>query len=126
MKKIFRIISFSAVAVIMTALWNKGFVIPQDYLGVLRVVAVVGVIFYIIKPISKLILLPVNLLTMGLASSILCILLLHFANSRYGLVTIKPWDFPGISWNFIRIDKTHIGYIGNLVLSSVSVSSIIN
>jgi len=122
MKKIFRMIVFSALALFLTALWNKGFKVdftPEVFLKALLLVAVLN---YLIVPFSKLILLPLNILTLGLVSLLVYLLLFHFLLTRYSLVIIKEWLFPG----FWLIGKTNINYWQNVLLSALSVTTIIN
>lgn len=122
MKKIFRMIVFSGLALFLTALWNKGFQVsftPEVFLKALFLVAVLN---YLIVPISKLVLLPLNILTLGLVSLLVYFLLFHFLLTRYSLVIIKGWVFPG----FWLIGKTNINYWQNVLLSALSVTTIIN
>ena len=122
MKKIFRIVLFSALALFLTALWNKGFKIsftPDIFIKALLLVAVLN---YLIVPLSKLILLPLNILTLGMVSLLVYFLLFHFLLTRYSLVIIKDWTFPG----FWLIGKTSINYWQNVILSALSVTTVIN
>jgi len=125
-KKIFRMLIFSATAIYITSLWDKGFLLPESLIGFLKVTAVFAVVYYLIVPISKIILLPLNLITLGLVSFLVYVLLLHFASSNFSLLTIKPWTFPGFIWGGITVNKIYLSYFWNLVLSSVALSSIIN
>jgi len=70
MKKIFRMIIFSGVAIFITALWNKGFVIKADPLIYLKASLIIALVYYLITPISKIILLPLNIFTFGFVSVI--------------------------------------------------------
>jgi len=124
MKKIFRMIIFSALALIFTSFWNKGFQLnPSAFISATLVLAIV---FYLIVPLSKIVLLPLNIITLGLMSFLVYLAILHLISDAFHLFTITSWTFPGASILFVTIPKTHIPYIGNLVLSSVSISSIIN
>lgn len=124
MKKIFRMIIFSALALIFTSFWNKGFQInPSTFLTATLFLAFV---FYLIVPLSKIILLPLNIITLGLMSFLVYLAILHLSSDAFHLFTITSWTFPGASILFVNIPKTYIPYLGNLVLSSVSISSIIN
>ncbi len=122
MKKIFRMIVFSALALFLTTLWNKGFKVsfaPDIFLKALLLIAILN---YLIVPISKLILLPLNVITLGMVSLLVYFLLFHFLLTRYSLVVIKDWIFPG----FWLVGKTSINYWQNVLLSALSVTTIIN
>jgi len=122
MKKIFRMIVFSALALFLTALWNKGFKVDFTPAIFLKALLLVAILNYLIVPLSKLILLPLNILTLGLVSLVVYFLLFHFLMTRYSLVIIKDWVFPG----FWQIGKTSINYWQNVLLSAFSVTTIIN
>jgi uncharacterized membrane protein YvlD (DUF360 family) len=79
-----------------------------------------------VRLFMKIVFLPLNIITFGLFSFFIYIFCLHVLASGYGFFTIKPWEFEGFSSWVIVIPKTNITYISNLVLSSFSLSSIIN
>ncbi|MFA5136734.1 MAG: phage holin family protein [Patescibacteria group bacterium] len=126
MKKVFRMIVFSALALLLTSLWNKGFIISSSLSTFLVATISLALVFYIIVPISKIVFLPFNLLTLGFMSFLIYIVILHFYTWSFHLFEIRPWEFDGFRFGFVQIPATNISYLGNLVLSSLSISSIIN
>lgn len=116
MKKIFRMIIFTTIAIYVTSLWNKGFLINMNWQTFAKAVIIVAIIYYFIYPLSKLILLPLNVLTLGAVSAIILALLFYLFIARYDMIKIQPWVFRG----------TDINYLWNIVLSSLSISVIIN
>ncbi len=117
---------FSGFALLFTAWWNKGFIISYTPRDLLENALLIGILFYLIVPFMKIILLPLQFLTFGLISFIIAVLLLAFISSRFGLVEVKEWIFPGIQLMGVRIPKTQVSYIANLILSALSLSSVIN
>lgn len=126
MKRIFRMVIFSAAALFFTALWNRGFILPSNIGMFVTSVLALAFIIYIIIPISKVILLPFNIITLGLLSFIVFLLIFHFSTYHFHFFVVSAWDFPGFRFLFITLPPAHIPYWGNLVLSSVSISGIIN
>ena len=126
MKKILRKIIFAGIALYLTSLLNKGFILPKEPMVLLKLLAVFVVVYYLIIPISKIILLPLNILTLGLVSFLVYLLFFHLSSANFQLLTIGAWTFPGFKFSIINIGKTNINYFWNLILSSVSVSSIIS
>ena len=57
MKKLLRMIIFSGVAIFLTALWNKGFIVKDDPMIYLKAALIIAAVYYLIVPASKLILL---------------------------------------------------------------------
>ncbi|MDO8610598.1 MAG: phage holin family protein [bacterium] len=125
MKKITRMILFSSLALYITSLWNHGFSLPQNPLSFIKAALLIAILFYIIVPVSKLVLLPINILTMGLASVVLYCFLLYIISSQFALLHIAPWNFDGIKLGFI-IPRFTINYIFNILLSATSIATIIN
>jgi uncharacterized membrane protein YvlD (DUF360 family) len=110
----------------VTSFWDSGFILPIDSMGFVKAALALTILFVLVQPLMKVVFLPLNLITFGLFSFAVYIFFLHILASAYGLFTIKAWDFAGITLPFVTLPKTHISYMGNLVLSSFSLSSIIN
>ncbi len=116
MKKIFRMLVFSAAALYLTALWNQGFSIQADWLVYFKAALISAVIYYLIRPITKLVLLPLNIITMGLVSVAVYCLVFYFVTSFFSLIAIEGWVFQSIG----------ISQTANIFVSALSVSTIIN
>jgi len=117
---------FSAVALYLTSLWNEGFKVNFSPYIFVRTVLLVTFFYYLVIPISKIILFPVNLLTLGLLSTVLYFVLFYVFITRFSLVQIKPWEFTGLTFNGLAVKSMQINYPLNLLLSSISLSFIIN
>mgnify|MGYP000166421428 CR=1 FL=1 len=116
MKKIARMIFFSGAALYLTQLWNKGLIIEFDLRTLFFLVLGVAVLNYIINPILKMILFPLNIITFGSISLIIYFLLFHFLVQYFPVIKITNWVFQGY----------HISYLVNVGLIATSVSFIIN
>lgn len=126
MRHIFRIFIFSFFAMFITSYWNKGFILPSTALEFVKASLTLTVLFVLVQPLMKMVFLPLNLITFGLFSFVLYIFLLHILTSYYGLFSIHAWRFAGTSFFIVSVPQLNISYVGNLVLSSFSLSSIIN
>jgi uncharacterized membrane protein YvlD (DUF360 family) len=126
MKKIFRMIIFSGVAIFLTALWNKGFVIKSDPIIYLKAALIIAAVFYLVAPVSKMVLLPLNILTFGLISVIFYSVIFYLLLNRFNLINIKDWVFPGTKILGIELTKIKFSSTANIFVSSLSISTIIN
>ena len=126
MKKIFRMIIFSGIAIFLTAYWNKGFIIKLDPMIFLKASLMIALVYYLIIPVSKLILLPLNIITLGLFSTIFYALVIYFLLTNMSLISIKDWVFPGVKLFGITLGKINISSFYNIFISSFSISTIIN
>ncbi len=126
MKRIFRIFIFSLFALFLTSYWNKGFQLPGTTLDFVKAGFALTILFVIVRPLMKIVFLPLNILTFGLFSFFVYVFFLHVLSSWYGMFSIHAWQFPDLSFLIVHIPKTPVTYIQNLVLSSFSLSSIMN
>jgi len=126
MKKILRMIIFSGVAIFITALWNKGFIIKPDLTIYLKAVLVIAAVNYLVLPVSKIILLPLNIITLGLVSVVFYAFIFYFFLNHYNLIIIKEWIFPGVKLLGITLGEIKISGISNIFISAFSISTIIN
>lgn len=126
MKKIVRMLFFSGVALYLTALWNRGFLLHLEIFTFLKAALLVGLVYYLITTILKILLLPLNFVTFGLASVVFYVGLFYFIFSRFSIGQIQEWQFQGLNLWWIDVPKIQLNYWSNVIVSSFSVSTIIN
>lgn len=126
MKHVFRMIVFSVASIFLTSLWNKGFTIQPDPMTYLKASVLIAILYYLITPLSKIVFIPFNILSLGFLSVLVYFALFYFVFHFFPLIQIKEWIFPKTSIFGFSIPSFPINYWQNLILSSVSVSSIIN
>ncbi len=125
MKKIIRMIVFSGVGIYLTFLWNRGFIIHFDPFTFLETTLLVAIAYYLVIPIAKVILLPINILTFGLLSIALYALTFYALTNYTGFIQVHGWTFEGLTLLGVSIHKTRVDYLANLFLVSLSISVII-
>ncbi len=125
MKKIFRMIIFSCIALYLVSIINKGFLISTDLNTFFQTALLIAFAYYLVVPISKLILLPINIISFGLVSFGVFVLFIYILSSHFGLISIKDWVFQGGNFFGVTINPIVFNYSGNLVLSSLLISAII-
>ncbi len=126
MKKIFRMIVFSGIAIFLTSLWNKGFIVKLDPIIILKASLLIAAVYYLVLPISKLILLPLNIISLGLVSVVFYSAVLFFLFNRFDLIIVKDWTFSGLKIYNLTIGGMNISRTLNIFISSFSISTIIN
>jgi len=110
----------------VTSYWNRGFLLPPTSLEFVKAALALTILFTLVRPLMKIVFLPLNILTFGLFSFFLTVFFLHVLVSWYALFSIRSWQFDGLNLLIITVPKANISYVSNLVLSSFSLSSIIN
>jgi uncharacterized membrane protein YvlD (DUF360 family) len=125
-KKITRSLLFSALALLVTTYWNKGFIVPIKPDIIAEVILVTAVGYYLIIPVIKIILLPVNFLTFGFASTLVYVLFFYLMDTQINVIDVKQWVYVGFNWQFLTMPPITIPYAQNLLLIAVSVSYVIS
>ncbi len=118
---------FSATSLYLTSLWNSGFSINFEAKSFITITVAVAVLYYILTPLSKLLLFPLNLLTFGLFSIAVNSLLFYLIVSHFStIISIKEWSMPHIQFLFVNVGPAHLSATLNLVVCAVSMYIIIN
>ena len=92
MKLLFKLIILvvsNALALYVASKLIPGFQISTDYVGFLKIGAVLGIINTLVRPLVKLLSFPLILLTFGLFSFVINILLLYYTSSLFSFFTIN-------------------------------------
>lgn len=126
MKKILRSIVFSAISLYLTTLIVRGFIVKTDFKSYALAVLILAMVYYFVVPLTKLILLPLNILTLGLISTIAYIFIFNYVISYFGFVSIQSWSFPGANVYGFIIPKLGFNYLGTLITAAILYSGIIN
>jgi putative membrane protein len=96
MKKIFRNLIFYTLALYLVSLIIPGFDIKSDWRGLILCGATFALVFSLVNPVLKLLLLPLNVLTLGLfsfLSQVLTVYIYLWFFPEY--IKISSWFFKG-------------------------------
>lgn len=126
MKHLFRMVIFSGISLFLTTLIIKGFLVKQGPEAFIITTILLAIIYFIINPITKLILLPLNILTLGIVSIVAYILLFNFILGRFDLASFHAWIFSGYKWGLLNIPSIHLNYMTTVASSAILYSLIIN
>lgn len=83
----------------------------------------VFVIFnFVLSPIIKLLLLPINLLTLGLLRWVTNVLVLYLFDLVYDGINISSFSYPGLQTSWLTLPPGYLGLFWVLVLTSLIMS----
>ncbi|MCR4326721.1 MAG: phage holin family protein [Candidatus Roizmanbacteria bacterium] len=124
-KHVTRKLVFYSVALLVVEWAIPGFIVKGPLLGLLIAAGVFTVAFNLVEPIIRLILLPINIITMGLFSIFIHAAVFWAALqflTRY--FTIQQWQFSGASYAplGITISPMEIGVVATVILAAMLVS----
>jgi len=111
----------------MFALWfvKETFPALQIAGGVFTVIAAsfaLSVLMLIVKPILKILFIPFNFLTFGIAGLFINVVVVYILTLIFPEVQIIPYNFPGLSWGGFVIPSVHFSYVGALIVVSGGVT----
>lgn len=122
MRKIVVSLLSTAASFYVAGYFLAGFQIDNTWSAYL-VASLVFVIFnFILSPIVKLLLLPINLLTLGLFRWLTNVLVLYLFDLLYDGINITAFDYSAFSSTFLSFSAGHLGIFWVLVLSSLLMS----
>jgi len=88
---------------LLSLLFVSSIITSISFSGGWQTIAVVSLLItifeLILKPIIRILLLPINILTLGLARSLINVVGLYLITSLVTDFRISAYLFPGISWN---------------------------
>jgi len=125
MKKLIKTFVINAIALQLTAE-----IIPTVSFSPIKTAllgAAVGltVFEYFLKPIAKVLFLPINLLTLGLLRWVINVIGLYLVASTIQGFTINPYYFPGFNWKGIVLPAIQLSLLMTYILVSLIINLIV-
>lgn len=122
MRKLIINLLATAISLFVTAYLIQGFRIDPNWSTYLVASIVFLLLNAIVAPVVKLLLLPLNLLTLGLFRWVTSVLMLYVFDLLYGGVTISAYRFPGYESSLLRLPAGDLNLFWTLVLCSLTMS----
>lgn len=126
MRAALRVIIFNATAIWLTSLVVIGLNYRRDLKTLLLASLALGVVNAIIKPLVKIVALPINFLTLGAFSWLISALMLHLVTLAVPGFTIKAFHFSGYNWQGFIIPAMNLTKFWSTVAASLGVSTLAN
>ncbi len=115
---------FRSYLIHLLALWflvtiNSGFTVSGSWQALLYVALILTLITIFVKPILKLLFLPINMITLGFFSWIINIVILYVLVLIVPQIKVTAWTFPGASGPFFTIPAFALSKMLNFVVSAL-------
>jgi putative membrane protein len=122
MKHLVRSFLFNVFALWFTGQLIPAFVISGSWQTTLVAGFVLSLLMLVIKPILKILFIPINIITFGLLSWVINVLVVYILTLLVAQIEITAWTFPGFSaWGFV-IPSVSLTYIASLILCTFSIT----
>ena len=124
MKKILKDFLAIAIALWVTAEIVKGVKIEGNWLTFLTVAFSLYVLLFLVKPIAKIVFLPINLLTLNLFNLVLNAVLLFTLTKILPQFSVLPFYFSGYTYQGFVIPTTQVDIPYVFIVASFFVTGI--
>lgn len=125
MKKLLRSVVFHVFALWLTSAMIPALSISGNLWGMLSAGFTLAIMMILLKPLISLILLPVNILTLGLLGWFVNVIVLYLWTALVPQVTLQSWSFPGLSWGGFVVPTASVSYTWTLIIVSLVITAIV-
>lgn len=122
MRKIIVKILATAAGFYVSGYFLAGIHLDKTWPAYLTASLVFVVFNFVLSPIVKLLLLPINLLTLGLFRWFTNVLVLYLFDLIYDGISITPFVYPGMTTPLLSLPSGYLGLFWVLVLASLLMS----
>jgi putative membrane protein len=124
MKHIIRVFLFNVFALWLSSQLLPTIVMPPGWQTVLLAGFTLSMLMLIVKPILKILFIPINILTFGLLNWVINVIVIYLLTVFVPEIQIHPWVFSGATWAGFVIPSIHFTYMTALVVSSLLITII--
>jgi uncharacterized membrane protein YvlD (DUF360 family) len=122
MKHLIRIFLFHVFALWVLSEVYAGFDIAGGVKNVLIAGLALSLLMLITKPILKILFIPINFLTFGIAGLFIDVIVVYLLTLLMPEVTVSQATIPGFSFAGFVIPSVHLTYIWSLIFISASIT----
>lgn len=126
MKYLTRIVLFNLFGLWFTSQIFPGLVIAEGWQIIIMAGFVLSLLMTLVKPLLKILFIPINLLTFGLLSWLVNVIVIYLLTIFVVEVKIIPWIFPGFNWIGFVIPEIKLNYNLSLITSSLLITFFTN
>jgi len=122
MKSLLRSVILNTAVIFFAALVLPGLSYSENLTVLILAAIVLGLVNRIIRPIVKLVTLPINLLTLGLFSWLINVLMLYLVTRLIPGFVVSAFDFSGFTYQGFVLPAMKVSTFSSYILSSFLIS----
>ncbi|MBI2334853.1 phage holin family protein [Candidatus Daviesbacteria bacterium] len=126
MKKLLRFYLINLASLWLTSQMIKGLVFTGGIQSLLTGALVFALINIILVPVLKILLLPLNLMTLGIFSWLTNVIALYVLTTIFPSFRLISYHFPGFSSNGLTVPAITLSPLWVAILASFSIGIIVN
>lgn len=124
MKYLLRLFIFNVFALWLVSELYGGLIISGGVGNIFTAGLVLSGLMFIVKPILKILFIPINFITFGIGNWFINVVILFLLTIILPAVIIREYTFPGLSWQGFMIPSINFNYFWSMVIISVSLTTI--
>lgn len=119
MTHLLRIYFFNIFSLWLTSQILPTLVLPQGWQPLLVIGLVLTALTTFVAPVVKILMIPINFMTLGLATWLVHAVILYILTIIMPEVEIVPWTFSGGSWQGFVVPRVPLQFPAALVITSL-------
>lgn len=124
MKHLIRVFLFNVFALWLSSQILPTLTAPSGVATILFAGLVLSVLMLIVQPILKILFIPINIITFGLLSWLINVIVIYLLTVFVPELRVNAWVFPGTTWAGFVIPTIHFSYYTALIASSLLITII--
>lgn len=126
MKRILRLFVFHVFALWLVSELFGALQIQGGVVGILSAGVVLTALMLLVRPILKVLIIPINFITFGIAGWFINAIILFLLTMVLPEVIVREYTFPGFQYLGFVIPSIKFNYLVSFLLVSVSITAIAN
>ncbi len=126
MKKVLKIFLIITISLKITEIVLKNIQFENSWQTLLVAALALTIFELFLKPIAKILLLPINLITLGTLRWVINVLGLFIVTTFVQGFKITNYTFPGLNWNEIILPSKNFGLIFSYIITALFFNLIIS
>jgi putative membrane protein len=126
MKYLLRCFLFNAFALWLTSQIIPGIQVSGGWQGMLFTAGILSILMLIVQPLLKILFIPINIMTFGLLSWAVNVIVVYLLTFLAPGVVITAWNFPGYSFAGFVIPSFPVSYLVSLIFITMMLTLMTN
>jgi len=122
MKSLIRKLLLNVAVIFAAAKVLPGLSYSEDFKVLVLAAVALGLVNLFVRPLVKLVTLPINLLTLGIFSWVVNVLMLYLVTRLIPGFTISGFHFDGFNYQGLVVPAMEVGLFSSYILSSFLIS----
>lgn len=121
MKSLIRSVALNSAVIFFAALILPGLSYSGDFQVLILAAAALGLVNLVVRPVVKLVTLPINLVTLGLFAWLINVLMLYLVTKLIPGFEISAFDFGGLTYQGFTVPAMSLSLFWSYALASFTI-----